>query len=645
MKSNSRLTLALVLGIVVLLIGLNIAALSWLGWPNVLERLQNSPTAPAITPTFFLPTFDLSTQTIITPSSAPEVTLTPTATPIPLSLLNPEHQHTLQEEGVLLLFMRDGERIHLFAYHPKFLPLTRLTRTAWDEMHPSLSPDGNRLAFTSHQNGYWDLFILDLTTGETQQITQSPEYEGAPTWSPDGQWLAYEAYRNEQLDIYLQSLNDLSQPPIQLTDDPAADSDPAWSPGGRTIAFVSTRTGDAEIWLANLDKPEERFVNISRDPRSADLNPVWSNDGRYLAYATRKESEHRILTWDSQNPQDPAVMSAYGDDVAWTPDEQWMFSTLEQPNQHALLVSLRGSLQRLIPPEEIPGKVYGMVWKPGPLTGWLWETIQQGDTSPADPLTQPYLSLFPVEPAGRKTMVDLADVSAPVAKIHDAVDEAFQSLRLRAARESGWDVLASLENAYVPLTTPYEPSMYENWLYTGRAFALNPLILNAGWMTVVREDFEGQTYWRLYLKARLQDGSMGIPLREPVWDLQARYTSDPAAYEQGGRLSSPPSGYWVDLTELAQSYRWERLPAQPNWRSFYPGIRFNQFVIRDGLDWWSAMKEIYPSEALATPTSMPTYTNTPTFTLPPTATPRPTRTPTFTRTPTRTLTPSTTPKP
>ncbi|MBI4926935.1 MAG: hypothetical protein HY835_04160, partial [Anaerolineae bacterium] len=174
--------------------------------------------------------------------------------------------------------------------------------------------------------------------------------------------------------------------------------------------------------------------------------------------------------------------------------------------------------------------------------------------------------------------------------------------------------------------------------YTGRAFAINPLILSAGWITTAREDFNGQTYWRIYLKARFQDGSAGTPITRPVWDLNARFTGDPSSYEQGGKPAPAPEGYWIDLTELAQRYGWDRLPSRPNWRAFFPGIRFNQFAIRGGLDWKRAMAEIYPPEALVTSTSMPTYTNTPTVT------PTPSRTPRVTR-PTNTLTPSITPTP
>ena len=48
-------------------------------------------------------------------------------------------------------------------------------------------------------------------------------------------------------------------------------------------------------------------------------------------------------------------------------------------------------------------------------------------------------------------------------------------------------------------------------------------------------------------------------------------------------------GYWVDVTSLAIQYGWERVPALPNWRTFYRGARFTEFALTDGLDWYSAM--------------------------------------------------------
>jgi TolB protein len=239
-------------------------------------------------------------------------------------------------------------------------------------------------------------------------------------------------------------------------------------------------------------------------------------------------------------------------------------------------------------------------------------------------------------------------VDAPFPQIHDWVDESFNELRTFSTNALGWDFLASLENAYVPLTAPLPPGMVNDWLYTGRAIAINTQPISAGWLKVVREDFGHETYWRVYVRARFQDGTQGAPLAAQAWDLDARYLGDPIIYDEGGRLEqSPAEGYWIDFTELAQAYDWERVPALLTWRTFYQGARFNEFILPLGDDWRTAMLEIYPPEALispspitpVTPSATPTRTPTPTRTGTPTATPTVTQTPTITLIPTETLPP------
>jgi TolB protein len=181
--------------------------------------------------------------------------------------------------------------------------------------------------------------------------------------------------------------------------------------------------------------------------------------------------------------------------------------------------------------------------------------------------------------------------------------------------ETGWDFLSTLENAFVPLTALLPPGMGEDWLYTGRGIAFNPAPLNAGWMVIIPEQFGSETYWRVYLRARLQDGSQGTPLINRPWDFTARYTGDPTSYEHGGTLSSEvPSGYWIDFTALAAAHNWQRLPALSTWRSTYPAARFNEFVHLEGQNWRTAMLELYPPEALVTATVVTPPTLTPTVT-------------------------------
>ena len=115
-------------------------------------------------------------------------------------------------------------------------------------------------------------------------------------------------------------------------------------------------------------------------------------------------------------------------------------------------------------------------------------------------------------------------------------------------------------------------------------------------MVVSREEFAGDLYWRVWIKCKIQDGTCGEPLNSPVWDFKSRSSGKLLAYENGGEVVSAPSGYWVDFTELASRLGWERLPSLNNWRSYFPGILFNTFILRQGLSWQEALLDLYPQE-------------------------------------------------
>ena len=63
------------------------------------------------------------------------------------------------------------------------------------------------------------------------------------------------------------------------------------------------------------------------------------------------------------------------------------------------------------------------------------------------------------------------------------------------------------------ITDPLPPGLsYDDWLYTGRAFAFNSDAVVATLVALVREDIAGQTYWRVFVRTANQDGSQGEPL-------------------------------------------------------------------------------------------------------------------------------------
>ncbi len=568
-------------------------------------------------------------------ASVPPVRARPQPPPADVAASTPAaRRNEALERETFVVAARVAGRSHIWAQVLGEPNAYQLTKGDWDDRDPVVSPGMDKIAFASRQAGRWDLFVLKLDTGEVRQLTDTPGYEGKPTWSPDGLWVAYEAYYGDNFDIWILPLGG-SQSPIQLTNDAGSDTAPAWDPGGRRIAFVSDRSGSPDIYLADLDKPTDRFSNLTNTPHIDELDPAFNSDGTQIAFSVQIDGIYGIqrIQAEADAAHSAPQWVGQGSDPVWSGSGRSISGILRTPYAAHIVTY---PLEQSLPPGSgaLSGRITELDWSPQILL-----PLGAYPTENSEPLFEPVQD-EPRSLGERLGLVPLAEVTPSGLRLSDAADEAFDALRLRVLDESGWDFLSNLQRAFVGINEPLPPGYaYNDWLYTGRAFSISQAAVQAGWVEVVLEEFGLESYWRVYVRASVQDGSLGEPLRSAPWDFTSRYIGDPTAYDAGGGPKpSIPDGYYVDFTALAADYGFQRLPALPNWRSFYPGARFDEFALRDGLDWVSAMKELYPASAIATPTPYQTPTTTPTNT------PRPTPTPWWWRwrtpTPTLDLTPT-----
>lgn len=62
---------------------------------------------------------------------------------------------------------------------------------------------GNLIAFTSHRDGNWEAYVMDLNGDGTRNLSNSPDSDdGLPTLSPDGYWVAFVSNRGGQWAIW-----------------------------------------------------------------------------------------------------------------------------------------------------------------------------------------------------------------------------------------------------------------------------------------------------------------------------------------------------------------------------------------------------------------------------------------------------------
>ncbi|HKJ26860.1 MAG TPA: hypothetical protein VJ965_04400, partial [Anaerolineales bacterium] len=567
-----------------------------LGWRAGMFPFLPSPGVSEYQPA--LPVADTPTPT---EAAADDQTTDQPQTETPLPNQEPPPIQTVQPgeiPGIIVLSLSEAGYFHLFAYHPENFPVTRLTYGDWHDIHPAVSPDGAKIAFSSNRSGVYDIYLLDVLTGQTTQVTDDPAYDGHPAWSSDGLWLAYEKYQNDNLDIYMQALS-ANSGEIRVTTHAAQDFAPAWRPESRLLAFTSARNHKLDILIADTENinadgnPAYYTQNVTADQHS----PVWSPDGQTLSWTVSQAGYPSVYRSDYPAGALNAAPVTAGELHQWSPDGNFLLAVQNIDDQYFLaILNAEGQTYRLLP-QGLTGQIDGISWGNSLFSANL--PGEMSTASQATPQAPWRTDLVPSAGAlyGRQNLIDIPSVEAPHAALNALAVEPFFALKDRAQAETGWDVLSDLENMFVLISESLPPGRENDWLFTGRAFALSPALIDYEYMAVTKEVYGTETSWRVYLKPLQQDGSMGQPLTTFPWDFDARFSGSSTAYEQGGQpYEEIPAGYWVDFTFLAAEYGWERQTALSNWQSYYQGARFNTFAITSGLTWEDAMLQVWPPE-------------------------------------------------
>src|SRR5699024_9512463 len=109
------------------------------------------------------------------------------------------------------------------------------------------------------KNGTQDLYVMNVDTGETQQVTDLPGAEYAPAWSPDGNRLAF---KNEKGQVWM---IDLASGDTQKLSDPFGifthPGKPSWSANGQWVTFSVSQQLRNRIAFVNVDTGESKVID------------------------------------------------------------------------------------------------------------------------------------------------------------------------------------------------------------------------------------------------------------------------------------------------------------------------------------------------------------------------------------------------
>ncbi len=141
------------------------------------------------------------------------------------------------------------------------------------------SPDGRKLLYVKPAGGVRELFVLDLRSHESVQLTKWPGDKYDAVWSPDGRWIAIIATKDGVMQLFrMPSSGGKAQ---QLTTGYERMRHPSYSPDGRWIYIQPSHRN-----IYRVPAEGGALQQVTHFPEAGLFleEPTISPDGRYLYY-------------------------------------------------------------------------------------------------------------------------------------------------------------------------------------------------------------------------------------------------------------------------------------------------------------------------------------------------------------------------
>ncbi len=166
---------------------------------------------------------------------------------------------------------------------------------------PAISPTGDKIAFISDRDDYFDVFIMSAIDGKiikkivkgnrTKNFEELHLLTPGLTWSPNGDKIALAVKSGDKDAIFIIDVKTEKQQKITFDLDGVFSVD--WSRDGTKLAFVGLKSGQSDIYVYDL--VNKTLVNLTNDIFS-DADPTWSPDGKFIYFSSdRKDYISRDL--------------------------------------------------------------------------------------------------------------------------------------------------------------------------------------------------------------------------------------------------------------------------------------------------------------------------------------------------------------
>ena len=228
---------------------------------------------------------------------------------------------------------------------------------------------GDKIYFASDRDGHLNLYKLDVATKAVEQLTRSTTYDvrwpssdhqSRIVYELGGELHVYDLSRNADAAISVFVPNDgVAMRPSHMQVDKFIE-DYGLSPGGERVVFVAR----GDIFSVPIEYGATR--NLTNSPNAHDKRARWSPDGKQISFISDRSGEEQIWLVNQDGTGEPRQLTKdfnvtlYAPE--WSPDSKQL--VLSDKNGQIWVVSVADGSARKVA-RETRGQVNDYVWSPG----------------------------------------------------------------------------------------------------------------------------------------------------------------------------------------------------------------------------------------------------------------------------------------